>query len=117
YAELAAAGQVLLGVESEFRAALAAIRDASELPPHEGNGRRPSPPDGLALIRDAVALLERRLSDLHSLAIQGERRRTVDLDVEVREAIGLIEERGRRHGIRVSVKSPPRKTLARAEIR
>src|SRR5258708_4135065 len=31
YAELAASGQVLLGVESEFRASLAAIRDACPL--------------------------------------------------------------------------------------
>src|SRR4029077_14445588 len=84
YAELAAAGQVLLGVESEFRASLAAIRDASALmEPPEGNGRQHSASVGLALIRATVELLERRLSDLHSLAMEGERRRTVDLDAEI----------------------------------
>jgi hypothetical protein len=56
-------------------------------------------------------------TDLHSIAIQGERRRTVDLDVELREAVRLVEERSRRHGVRLSVKSPPGSTLARAEIR
>ena len=62
-------------------------------------------------------MLERRLTDLHSIAIQGERRRTVDLDAEVRDAIRLVEERARRHDIRVSVKSPQGSSLARAEIR
>ncbi len=121
YAELAATGQVLLGVESEFRASLAAIRDASSAmatQSHEGNGMVPRPTkNGIAIIHDTIELLERRLSDLHSLAIQGERRRTVDLDVEIHDAIRLIEERGRRHGICVSMKSPPKNTLARAEIR
>jgi hypothetical protein len=111
YAELAASGQVLLGVETEFRAALTAIREAAAAAaeqPHEGNGRRQDPRrDGLAPIRDMVALLERRLGDLHSLAIQGERRRTVDLDAEVRAALRLVEERARRHGVRISIKSPP----------
>jgi hypothetical protein len=102
YAELAAAGQVLLGVESEFRASLAAIRDASALmEPQEGNDRQHPVPDGLALIRATVELLERRLSDLHSLAIEGERRRTVDLDAEIHDAVGLLSERGRRHGIQI----------------
>ena len=115
---MAASGQVLLGVESEFRASLAAIRDASALlAPHQGNGQPHSSPDGAALIRHVVGLLERRLSDLSSLAIQGERRRTVDLDVEVREAVKRIAERARRHGVQVTVKSPPRNKLARAEIR
>ena len=116
YAELAASGQVLLGVESEFRAALAIIREALAVP-HEGNGKQLPAQDNSDIIRATVALLERRLSDLHSIAIQGERRRTVDLDVEIRAALAMVEERARRHGIPLVVKSPPKKMLARAEIR
>ncbi len=115
YAELAASGQVLLGVESEFRASLAAIRDALSAP-HAGNGSRAAR-DGPARIRETVELLERRLSDLHSLAIQGGRRRTVDLDAEIRSALSVVEDQARGNDIRFSVKSPPRSTLARAEVR
>jgi signal transduction histidine kinase len=127
YAELAASGQVLLGVESEFRAALAAIRDAAAVAgqapdgrdgAHEGNGRkRRRAQDGIDRIQETVDLLERRLTDLHSIAIRGDRRRTVALDVELREAVRLVEDRSRRHGVSLSVKSPPGTTLARAEIR
>jgi len=116
YVELAASGQVLLGVESEFRASLAAIRDALTSP-QEGNGGQQPAQDRSSMIRETVELLERRLSDLHSIAIQGERRRTVDLDAEIHDALGMIEDRARRNGIHISVKSPPRNTLARAEIR
>jgi signal transduction histidine kinase len=120
YAELAATGQVLLGVESEFRAALAAMRDAATAAnevPHKQRGKQRTGLAPVALIRETVALLERRLTDLHSIAIQGERRRTVDLDAEVRAAIGLIEGRACRQNIRVIVKSSPGSTLARAEVR
>jgi len=116
YAELAASGQVLLGVESEFRASLAAIRDTLT-GPGEGTGEQHPLQPGSSSIRATVELLERRLSDLHSIAIQGERRRTVDLDAEIRAALRIIEDRARRHGILISVKSPRRNTLARAEIR
>jgi signal transduction histidine kinase len=115
YAELAASGQVLLGVETEFRAALAAIQDALALPHQVGDGR--GGPAGTRIIGETVELLLRRLSDLHSIAIEGERRRTVDLDAELRSAVSLIRERARQAGIRLSIKSPPRNTLARAEIR
>jgi signal transduction histidine kinase len=85
--------------------------------PHEGNRGRHKVQDGFCIIRETVELLERRLSDLHSIAIQGERRRTVDLDAEIHDALRILEDRARRSGVLVSVKSPPRNTLARAEIR
>ncbi len=116
YAELAASGQIVLGVESEFRAALAGIR-AALAPPQQTGGRQHAEPAGTSIIRATVELLERRLSDLHSIAIQGERRRTVDLDAELRESVTLIADRARLGGIQISVKSPPRNMLARAEIR
>jgi C4-dicarboxylate-specific signal transduction histidine kinase len=121
YAELAASGQVLLGIESEFRTALAAIRDASALCETDlprGNGRRRDrQARGVVLIRETVALLERRLTDLRSLAIRGERRRTVDLDAEIRDALKLLEDRARAHRVQLAVRSPPAGRLARAEIR
>jgi signal transduction histidine kinase len=112
---------VLLGVAAEFRAALGAIRDASALcetdvPPVNGRGRARRT-RGVALILETVALLERRLTDLRSLAIQGERRRTIDLDAELRQAVRLLEDRALRHGIEIAVHSPARGQLARAETR
>ncbi len=112
----AASGRVLLGVESEFRASLAAIRDALT-GPQEGNPGKQSVQDSAGVIRETVELLNRRLSDLRSIAIEGERRRTVDLDAELRDAVGIIQDRARRHDIQILVQSPRRKTLARAEIR
>jgi signal transduction histidine kinase len=121
YAELAASGQVLLGIESEFRAALEAIRDAAAKFAQESRaekGRLARPVSrNVAAIQETVELLEKRLADLHSVGRGGGRRRAVDLAAEVPAAVRLIEERARQHSIAVKVVLPEGGKLARAEIR
>jgi hypothetical protein len=122
YAELPASGQVLLGLDAEFRAALETIRDAAAKFAEESRaeaGRLSRPVSrNVAAIRETVELLQKRLTDLRSVGRGGgERRRAVDLAVEVPEALRLIEERARQHNIDIKVVMPLGAKLARAEIR
>lgn len=121
YAELAASGQILRGVESELRAALASISDASfavedhlrssgEIVPRPLSQR-------VGQIREIVDLLDHRLSDLGSLGVQGERRRTVDLQAEIKETFRLLSDRANRHKVVFTVKVPGLNHLARADVR
>jgi signal transduction histidine kinase len=121
YAELAASGQILRGVESELRTALASISDASlAVEDHlRSSGERVPRPlsQRVGQIREIVDLLDQRLSDLGSLGVQGERRRTVDLQAEIKETVRLLADRANRHKVEITVKVPGSRQLARADVR
>jgi len=121
YAELAASGQILRGVESELRTALASISDASlAVQEHlQSTGERVPRPlsQRVSQIQEIVGLLDQRLSDLGSLGVQGERRRTVDLEAEINESLRLLADRAKRHGVEITVKAASTRQLARVDIR
>jgi signal transduction histidine kinase len=64
-----------------------------------------------------IGLLERRPGQLRALASLGERRWTIDLDIQVRATIRLFGERLRRQEVTVRVEAPATGRLARVELR
>jgi hypothetical protein len=120
YAELAASGRALLGVESEFRAALADLRDAAVQCGGEARDAGPlARPVSRTLKRlnDTLDLLQRRLADLHTVGgtQHGQRRRTID---RASRSSGRCSpsEQGAQHGIELSVSGPSGRHLPRAEL-
>jgi hypothetical protein len=97
HVELAASGQLLPGLVTDLRAALGPVKQ-----------------DGLKRL---LEFLERHSGELRSPLRGKARRRTVDLEGEVRHCLAVLGDRAARQGITVEVAAAKGGKLPRAELR